>query len=207
MIYTVLDTETSGLIKNNKFPKVLEVGYMQINENLEILRGGSFYFYKPEWELSKDALAVNGLTKEFLEEHKDEYYGSLVRLWTLLIQGNIIGKNSDKFDIPVCRNMFSECPDMLALPAIRSSIDIQKVYGNVFKDEMQKQTGVRPNRSGKLEEYMPIVGVTKNQIKEDFEKLFPDETRCGAHGALYDAYMTYLVTVDAVKRGILKLGV
>lgn len=207
MIYTLLDVETSGLIIKNKFPKVLEVGYMQINEHLEILRGGSFYFYKSEWELSQSALEVNGLTKEFLEQHKDEYYGSLVRLWTLLVQGNIIGKNSDKFDIPVCRNMFSECPDMPCLPGVRLSIDMQKIYADVYRDEVQKQTGVRPRGAGKLEEYMPIVGVKQSQIKEDFEKLFPDETRCGAHGALYDVYMTYLVTVDAVKRGLLKLEV
>ena len=208
MIYTVFDCETSGLIKEKEpLPVVLEFGYIQINEYLEILRGGSFYFYRPIWNIPQSALDVNGLTLDFLKEHQSEYYSSMVKLWAILQNGNLIGKNSDRFDIPICRNMFAICEDFYSLPHISSSIDMQDVYGPVFRDVMYKETGQKLRRPGKLEEYMTIAGLSMNQVNKEFTELFPDENRCSAHGALFDTYMTYLTAKDAVKRGVLKLEV
>ncbi|MBQ2885891.1 MAG: 3'-5' exonuclease [Alphaproteobacteria bacterium] len=207
MIYTIFDIETTGLIENNKFPQVLEVGYIQIDEYLNILRGDSFYFYRPEWEIPEKALQINGLTLDLLKEHEKDYYSSLVKLWTLMERGRLIGKNSDAFDIPICKNMFSANSDMLKLPAVRQSIDMQKIYGKTYKDYIANKTGVRPRSAGKLEEYMDVIGLTQDEIKAQFEEIFPSETRSAAHSALYDAYMTYLVTKDAVAKYLLRLEV
>lgn len=67
MIYTIFDIETNGLIEKSRFPEVLEVGYIQVNEALELLRGGSFYFYKPEWKLRRDAQGKHGSYCRVLE--------------------------------------------------------------------------------------------------------------------------------------------
>ena len=206
MIYTIFDIETDGLIVGNKFPHVLEVGYIQINNDVEILRGGSFYFYRPEWDLKADALKVNGLTKEFLAEHENDYFSSMVKLWTLMQKGYLIGKNSDAFDIPVCRSMFSACSVMPVLPSVAASYDLQKIWAPVYRDVMQQLSGTRPKGPGKLGEYVKLLGYSDEDVQKQFEELFPDEKRCGAHGALYDSYMTYLVLKDAINRRLVALG-
>ena len=207
MIYTIFDIETNGLIEKSRFPEVLEVGYIQVNEALELLRGGSFYFYKPEWKLRRDAQGKHGLTAEFLEAHENEYNESLVKLWTFMQHGRLIGKNSDRFDIPCCKNMFSIPNVGLGLPVIDESADIQKVWAPVYRELIQKFTGKSVKNAGTLEEYVMLLGLKQETVAEKFRETFPDEARVREHSALYDAYMTYLVALDAKKRGILNLEV
>lgn len=206
MIYTVFDIETNGLRRNGKSPEVLEVGYIQINEHQRLLRSGAFYFYKHEWTLQKDASRVHGLSKEFLEQFEAEYVNSLVKLWTLMEHGMLIGKNSDAFDIPVCRDMFASGEGNLGLPYVSRSIDVQKIWASVYRELIQQHTGKVVKNAGTLEEYTTLLGWQTKDMELAFNELFPgNEQRCRAHGALYDAFATLLVTKDAVKRGLLDL--
>lgn len=215
MLYTIFDIESNGLIRTVQdgpikrviYPEVLEVGYIQINEYLDILRGGSFYFYKPDWKLQQSALNVNGLSEAILAEHESEFDDSIVKLWTIMEQGRLIGKNSDKFDIPVCIEMLDKYGSHVGRPTILQKIDMQKVWAPTYRELIKEFTGRVVTNSGTLEEYVVLLGLKPEQIKEKFEEVFPEESRSQAHGALYDAFMTYIVTKDAVSRGLIKLEV
>lgn len=206
MIYTIFDIETNGLRKGGVSPEVLEVGYIQVNSKVTILRHGSFYFYRPEWTLQQEAAKVHGLTREFLEKYEDEYTDSLVKLWTLMQKGNLVGKNSDAFDIPICRDMFRGAAYSLGVPYEDRSIDMQKVWSPKYKKLVKEHTGKDVKNPGTLEEYVNLIGWEEEDLEGTFNTLFPDSTeRCGKHGALFDAFMTLIVVRDAVKDGMLSL--
>lgn len=206
MIYTFFDIEANGLRRAGKMPEVLEVGYIQTDGCFKVLRGGAFYFFKPEWSWDYNAEKVHGLTRSFLSQYEDEYTNSLVKLWTLMEHGILIGKNSDAFDIPVCKNMFSSAESNLPAPTVMQSIDMQKVWAPVYKGLVQQHTGQAVKNAGTLGEYIMLIGWKQEEIDYMFNTILPgNESRCGNHGALYDAFMTLLVAKDAVHRGILKL--
>lgn len=204
MVYTIIDIETNGFIAKGVCPEILEVGYLQINRQCEILRGDSFYFYKPEWELNKDASAVHKLSEQELTKHAGEFYGSLVKLYTLVDEGCLIGKNNDAFDIPVIKD-FMRREGCGLRPNIYSSLDMQKFYKPIFQMWFQETYKQNTRKSGTLEDLISMCGYTTEQVIKQFTKEFPDCQRSESHGALFDTYMTYLITKYATEKYGLRL--
>ena len=99
MLYTIIDIETNG---RSHLSDVLEVGYMRVNKRMEVIQKGQFYFYKPEWEIENQAQSVHGLQRSFLRAQcpdDETFRENLVKLYTLMTRGVIVGKRSNKFDI------------------------------------------------------------------------------------------------------------
>lgn len=210
MLYTILDLETTGLRKEKtlKGPRfkddIIEVGYIQINENAEIVRSGQFYFYKDEFDIENDAQKIHGLTREYLRQFEGEFMDGLVSLYTLMEDGNIIGKNSDGFDIPFTKDFMERHAPQLAF-TIKSSIDMQKIFTPLYKNWYKKKYGKPTVAKGKLGELMEVIGYTDDQVREGFHRDVPDSNRDAAHGALYDVYMTYLLVKYADEQGYINL--
>ena len=206
MIYTILDIETTGLSRNHD--QILEVGYMQVNRVCSILRHGAFYFYKPEWIIENQAQSVHQLYRSFLSEKcpdDNTFMENLATLYTLCEQGVLIGKNSGKFDIPFIESFLNR--HAIGLPdfKLRGALDLQNAYAPRYKEYYARKNGVATRKQGTLEELIEMIGYTQGDIKDGYEDMCGADDRARAHGALYDAYMTYQLLKYAIVNYGLKI--
>lgn len=202
MLYTFIDIETNSLSAENA--DILEFGYIQTDTKLNIIRSGNLYFYKEGWGVG--ATDIHGLTKEFMLEHVDEFYENLVKLYTIMHDSIIFGKNSDRFDLRVIHNFMRRQSAELGSPSIMASIDIQTILKPYFNEWEAKKTGIRNNRRyGKLTEYMEMFNVSDTEVSKGYETQLETGDRSRYHSGLYDAYLTYLATKCAINKGWYKL--
>lgn len=200
MVYHILDIETTGF--NRGSDNILEVGYLRCDSDLNIIGHGVLYFYKDEYNV-ESTQHIHGLSREFLSQFASDFTPNLCALYTLIKGANVVGKNSNSFDIPFIMRFLQRNLKGVELAEVNNSIDIQPLMYPYFKDYMYRTTGevIGPRRFGKLEEYIPVIGMTMEQVKESYAEQFGVE-RASAHSALFDAYMTYLVLRwIAIKKG------
>lgn len=101
MLYTIFDLETTGL--SGTSDSVCQFAFMTVNQNMFPVRGRNYYLYKEGMTWSEEAAAVHGLTREFLKQYADDYEQNLLHMYTVLQRGNLVGHNSNSFDIPFAR--------------------------------------------------------------------------------------------------------
>lgn len=105
MLLTVLDIETTGLFKfdqnNTLIPDIIEVAYALVDtSNMLIGKHGVLYFYKPEFDIESPAQEIHHIERSFLEQFEDQFEENLIALAALMTNATVLGKNSEKFDIP-----------------------------------------------------------------------------------------------------------
>ena len=105
MLYTFIDIETTGLMKFDAnavlIPDILEVGYLIVDVNsFKVLKYGTMYFYQDHFDIENEAQRFHGLTRTFLKDYEDQFDQNLCALAALISSATIVGKNSEKFDIP-----------------------------------------------------------------------------------------------------------
>lgn len=193
MLFNIIDIETTGF--NTVKDDILEVGYIRCNQEFKIVAHGVLYFYRPEFQVESDAQKVHKLTRSFLKEHESEFDRNMVTLYTLVQKGILVGKNSDKFDIPFIRDFILKyAKPLYGTCQFANSIDMQTRMKDKFQSWYKQTYGGVTKRSGRLEEYMGVIGLTMEEVQEKFVQQFPEvKERQQPHSALYDAFMTYLV--------------
>jgi len=193
MLFNVVDIETTGF--NTVNDDILEVGFIRCNQDFQIITHGVLYFYKPEFQVESAAQKVHGLTRTMLKEHESEFERNMVTLYTLVQKGVLVGKNSDKFDIPFIREFILKYAGSLCHTCqFACSIDMQTRMSGRFQEWYKRTYGSVTRRAGRLEEYMGVLGLTGEDVRMKYVQLFPEMgKRQQAHSALYDAFMTYLV--------------
>lgn len=199
MLYTIIDIETNG---RSHLSDVLEVGYMRVNKKMEVIQKGQFYFYKPEWSIENQAQSVHGLQRSFLRAQcpdDETFRENLVKLYTLMTRGVVIGKRSNRFDIPVLQCFMSAHMDNFVDYNMYGTLDIEDFYTDKFRDYYYQKFGVSTRKQGKLGELVEMIGYTQDQVKQEFIKTLGEESRAQAHGALYDVFMTYLLLRYAIE--------
>ena len=239
MIGTIIDIETTGWLKfdmikepNPYVPgtfidksvlsnesEILEVGYININmETNKILTYGTLYFYKPYFNIENDAQKVHGLTRDFLMKYEDKFMDNIIALNAMLQSTCIIGKNSNKFDVPFIKAFIEKhVGDIMDIPALVQklsmnsysggkvryfndtyALDMQSIYRERYHELYRDKTGIKlmPGKKGKLEEYIEVINNGQQAVDYIYNSLDKDRVT-GAHGALYDAVMTYVVWLDA----------
>lgn len=233
MIGTVIDIETTGYLKFDASSgistladdsEILEVGFLNIDlQTRKILTHGTLYFYKPYFFVESPAQAVHHLTRDFLMKYEDKFEQNLIALNSLIQSTCIIGKNSDKFDIPFIKAFIRKhAGDEFDLPEVVRqldmkaynggkvryndtlyALDMQTLYKERFHDLYLERTGNKlpPNKKGKLEEYVAVINCGQEAVDLVYDGLSKDRVT-GAHGALYDAVMTYVVWCDACNAGL-----
>lgn len=226
MVGLVLDIETTGYLETNfeNFVKVtapghdiLEVGYIMIDMDTNaFLNTGTLYFYKPEFEIENKAQEIHGLTREFLKQYEDDFDKNLIALNAMIQHAIIIGKNSASFDVPYIQafiNKYSHglynieaLSSRLSMKAYNGgyvyfnnyykNVDMQKIWSPKFKELYLKKTGFTTTKRGTLGEYIDMLNA--RDIVDELYNNIPNKARTtGAHGALYDCVMTYIVYLDA----------
>ncbi len=229
MIGTVLDIETTGFLKFNVNDKgdsvlsddseILEVGFLNIDmETRRICTSGTLYFYKPYFNIESDAQRIHGLQRDFLQQYENDFDMNLVALNSLIQSTCLIGKNSDKFDIPFIHAFINKhVGRAFDIPAIVSelgmkgynggyvgysdtlyALDMQTLYKERWRDLHYKRTGLMPlsSKKGTLTDYIEDIPYGREATDAVYSSLKKDR-ETGAHGALYDACMTYVVWCDA----------
>lgn len=205
MIFTIIDIETTGF--NREYDNILEVGYIKTNQNCELLGHGSFYFYKPQFKVESQAQSVHNLTRDFLEEHESDFNISMAKLYTMMYNGLIIGKNNASFDIPFIKSFIRKHSGYLDDLEIMGYVDLQTYFTEAYQQWYYKTYGVGTRKKGTLTELVHMIGHKDEEMRASFTKLFPDCPRTGTHSALYDVYMTYLLLVDACKNRGMNLNI
>lgn len=159
MLYTVLDIETTGLMKfdanSDLIPDLLEASFLQVDsKTLRVLKSGSLYFYQPHFDIENDAQSIHQLERKFLMQFEDQFEENLIALAALVTNGVIMGKNSKKFDIPFINHFISkykgkdyDIGDITSRVAMKNydktgivyhesnvqHIDIQELYSPVYR--------------------------------------------------------------------------
>ena len=201
MLFTIVDAETTSKWVNKA--EILELGYMQVNEKLEIIRYGNLYFYKSEFDIENEAQAVHKLQRSFLEKYESSFTENIIKLYTLTQKSILVGKNSDRYDIPLIINFLKRHAPELDTIEVVKSIDIQEKFKKRFREYYKAQhNGETTRKFGTLTELMDVIGYTQERVLEEFKNdLGGCEGREQAHSALYDVYMTYLLMKFAVVNG------
>lgn len=228
MIGTVIDIETTGFFKFDIVDgwsvlsdnsEILEVGFLNIDlDTRKILTHGTLYFYKPYFDVESDAQRIHGLTREFLQQYEKDFNKNLIALNSLIQSTCLIGKNSNKFDIPFIKAFIDKhAGDDFNIPALVNklemktytggrityndslyALDMQSVYKPKFHERYFDKYGIKltPGKKGTLEQYIDVIPSGQEAVDIVYNSLSKDRVTT-AHGALYDAVMTYVTWCDA----------
>lgn len=228
MIGTVIDIETTGWLRFQQVngwstlhdeSEILEVGFINVNmDTKKILTHGTLYFYKPYFFVESEAQKVHGLTREFLQQFEQDFMMNLIALNSLIQCTCLIGKNSDKFDIPFIKAFIEKhagdkfnIPDVVTRLNMKGynggrigyddslyPLDMQTIFKDRYHELFYQKYGVTcaSQKRGKLEEYIDVINGGREATEIVYDSLTKDRVT-GAHGALYDAVMTYVVWCDA----------
>lgn len=215
----------NGVSQLSDESEILEVGYINVDmNNKEILNHGTLYFYKPYFNIESEAQKVHGLTRDFLQKYEQDFEKNLIALNTMLQCTCIIGKNSAKFDEPFLKAFIqkhaghkfdiSDLAFRLNMNAYNGgkviyenscySLDMQTIYKDRFHSLWfdKYKYPLAPGKKGRLEEYIDVLPNGQKVVDYVYDGFDKDRTT-GAHGALYDAVMTYVIWVDAWNHDLL----
>jgi DNA polymerase III subunit epsilon len=105
----VLDTETSGIMDYKRpadaegQPRVAEVGLIFLDETLKVEREYQTYIQPDGWDLGPDAIAVHGLTIDFLREHGVPVQMPLAIYTQAILEGRDVIAHGAQFDCKMMR--------------------------------------------------------------------------------------------------------
>lgn len=154
----VLDTETTGLNPRNG-DRVIEIGCVELNNRM--LTGNNFHRYiNPERDSEEGALAVHGLTTEFLSD-KPKFAEIVEELRAYIAGAEVIIHNAP-FDLGFLNAEFKR----LSLPSFNEHI------GEVI-DTLVQAKELHPGKRNSLDALCDRYGVSNSHRK--------------LHGALLDA--------------------
>lgn len=206
MVLTFLDIETTGF--DFRTDDILQVGFVRADEKGKIINAGNLYYYQPHFNVESSAFEVHGITRQHLEPYEADFIKNVSGLYTMLQRGYIIGKNSNRFDIPFCVGWINKtCPGYLPNINVFRTCDVQDVMAPVFRSEWEKQFGESTRKHGTLEQYVKILNIESfvKQMYEVAQKFAKEPARAGYHDALYDAVATYCVWLICLQKNWVSL--
>lgn len=212
MLLTFMDIETTGF--NTYKDVILEAGYIRVNVvpkpqstkvSMDIVSSGNLYFFMDGWnsEANEGAYEKHKLSNAFMSQFKDQetFDRNISALYTLMYNSYFVGKNSDKFDIPMIISFINRYTVHLEpIELAGATIDVEKVLLQPYREYYTKKTGQETKKRGTLEDYMEMIGYTEDDIMEIYKTLNVMEGRDHAHSGLYDSLMTYLAFKYAVEK-------
>ena len=212
----------TGYLKDDR--EILEVGYIRVDDaDKKIISHGTLYFYKPYFQIENEAQSIHGLTRDFLKQYENDFERNLIILNSLIQKTLIIGKNSDRFDIPYITKFIdkhskglldmrsavsiAKVRDIYKNPFVYEPIlftyDVQKAFKNTYKELYYAKYGgvLSPQARGTLMDYIDVLN-KQEEVDALYASLDKDRTT-GAHGALYDCVATYVVWKECMERGLI----
>lgn len=185
-MFTVFDIETTGL--NTEICDIVQFAYSMFDSDNNFVRAESLYFYYDgmHWD-DEVADKTHKFTIDFLQQYKDKFRENCIRMFTVLNEANVIGHNSENFDVPfvtrwLCRR---------GLPYLQPSRTEDTM---LFMRPLSKRTRI------KLTKLTGLCGIEDNAIKTAGKFWFGEQfANATAHNAMYDVAATSLITLLALK--------
>lgn len=104
------DIETNGLPykleQKGIRPVVLSVGIVTGDKSLTPIDRKEFYFWKDDYVLDEEAIAINGLTEDILKPHAEEFDKNVIEVLSLINNCQLILKNGS-FDTEIFKSWAS----------------------------------------------------------------------------------------------------
>jgi len=191
MQFTVFDLETTGL--NPSSAAVVQFAYITVNQNMLPIRGRNYYLYKEGMPWSEEAEAVHGLSQDFLRRYADQYDANLIHMYQVLQRANLIGHNSDGFDIPFASQFLAREGMPVLTPGF--CFDTMKIWQGPFKKKMK--LAALPGELGIPEE--SIITLAKLLFKDTAGDL-------RAHNSCYDVAATLCCMREALRQGLVSVA-
>ena len=198
MIFTVIDTETSGLSRENA--DVLSFSYA-LTDGKEILAADTLYFWTDGMQWTQESYEIHGLSKEFLSQYKDDFDKNLRAMYSV-VQGSIlVGYNSgyiDKFgvlhgfDYQVIKNFLLR--NMLDFPIPSSFVDLLKIARSRETSATNK----------KLQSMVDYYGILREDIARVNNTVYPD-SKAVAHNSGYDVICTAYVLKEMLAKDLIEV--
>mgnify|MGYP002624723154 CR=1 FL=1 len=225
MIGLVLDIETTGFMKISPITgtledssEILEVAYLRVDmDTLAILDSNTLYFYKDYFQIEgTEAQKVHGLTTAYLQQFADDFEKNLIILNSIIQDTCVIGKNSNKFDIPFIKEFLKKhsngqldvemlvrknkikrygTTNIFFYDAFRNTLDIQTIFKDKFHELYFEKTGIELNarKIGTLSDYIDVIDGGEACVKAIFNGLKNKPREGLYHTAMYDVCATYVV--------------
>jgi DNA polymerase III epsilon subunit-like protein len=195
-IYTVFDTETSGLLlkgPDGKFlpaeaegqPRLCQLTMLHVNLNLDIVKKESFYVKPDGWKIDPGAFQAHGLTIEFLEKRGVPVRQVLDAYTAAIKDGRTLIAHNAQYDMKVMRgelrragmeDLFEDSPNACTM---RSLTGVCKI----------------PNRNGRAGYKWPTLEEACTHFNIPYSN---------GHDAEGDAMKCYLLFCKAMKLVVLQ---
>lgn len=198
MIFTVIDTETSGLSRENA--DVLSFSYA-LTDGKEILAADTLYFWTDGIKWNQESYQTHGLSKEFLSQYKDDFDKNLRAMFSVIQDSILVGYNSgyiDKFgvlhgfDYQVIKNFLLR--NMLDFPIPSSFVDLLKIA--------RSREANAPNK--KLQSMVDYYGISREDIARVNSTVFPG-SKSVAHDSGYDVVCTSYVLKEMLAKDLIEV--
>ena len=198
MIFTVIDTETSGLSRENA--DVLSFSYA-LTDGKEILAADTLYFWSDGIKWNQESYQTHGLSKEFLSQYKDDFDKNLRAMFSVIQDSILVGYNSgyiDKFgvlhgfDYQVIKNFLLR--NMLDFPIPSSFVDLLKIARS-------RETNA-PNK--KLQSMVDYYGISREEIVRVNNTVYPG-SKAVAHNSGYDVVCTSYVLKEMLAKDLIEV--
>lgn len=198
MIFTVIDTETSGLSRENA--DVLSFSYA-LTDGKEILAADTLYFWSDGIKWNQESYQIHGLSKEFLSQYKDDFDKNLRAMFSVIQDSILVGYNSgyiDKFgvlhgfDYQVIKNFLLR--NMLDFPIPSSFVDLLKIARS-------RETNA-PNK--KLQSMVDYYGISREEIVRVNNTVYPG-SKAVAHNSGYDVVCTSYVLKEMLAKDLIEV--
>lgn len=198
MIFTVIDTETSGLSRENA--DVLSFSYA-LTDGKEILAADTLYFWSDGIKWNQESYQTHGLSKEFLSQYKDDFDKNLRAMFSVIQDSILVGYNSgyiDKFgvlhgfDYQVIKNFLLR--NMLDFPIPTSFVDLLKIARS-------RETNA-PNK--KLQSMVDYYGISREEIVRVNNTVYPG-SKAVAHNSGYDVVCTSYVLKEMLAKDLIEV--
>jgi len=147
--YFIFDVETNGLPNYyeappedvSNWPHPLSIGFLILNQNLKLIRK-KYYILKQDCILDEEALIINGLTKEIIEERGQDPYLIYDEIFLELKSCKRIVAHNIEFDLTILHSDFIrkekkttvfKKAKFCTMKKSTTFVGIPRMYGNGYK--------------------------------------------------------------------------
>lgn len=185
-MFVVFDLETTGF--NAKTDDIIQFAYIAFDNSVKV-HSDILYFYYEGMSWSEEAYEVHHISKEFLEQHKNDFQKNLIRMFTVLGGSDCCGFNNTTFDCPFVQTWLAR----MGIPGLqfRSVQDIMLAYRPITH---------RPKIS--LVNLTELMSVSRETVQKMAQVWFGDVAGTEAHDASYDTAITAYLTILGINKGL-----
>lgn len=187
-MFTVFDLETTGF--SSMAHDVIQFAYITYDENNIPVKAESLYFYYEGMSWTEEAYEVHQIPMEFLKQHADKFEENCIKMYAVLMNGNVCGHNVKAFDCIFAKNWLSR-------------MGLYNLKYRCIQDTMTAFKPITRRPRIKLIKLAEILGVTDEVVKKLTASVFKDDVATHAHNAAFDTMRTGIITCIGIRKNLI----